>query len=192
MYLVPAEELIKSTAPIALAASKVFGAGGTLLITVGALVSTVGALNAIILTAGQMPLAVAKDGLLPRVFSRVGTYGTPVVSLLISGSVVSILLFMNYNQGLVAAFTFMALLSTLSTLLAYAFCAVAEFYFLRTDERSFEKSKAIVLSSLAFIYSLFAIWGAGVEIVAYSFLLILIGTPIFVLSKNTSIENAKI
>jgi APA family basic amino acid/polyamine antiporter len=86
----------------------------------------------------------------------------------------------------------MALLSTLSTLLAYAFCAVAEFYFLRTDERSYEKSKAIVLSALAFIYSLFAIWGAGVEIVAYSFLLILIGTPIFVLSKNTSVENAKI
>ena len=192
MYLVPAEELMKSTAPIALAASKVFGKAGTLLITVGALVSTVGALNAIILTAGQMPLAVARDGLLPKVFSQVGTYGTPVFSLLISGSVVSILLFMNYNQGLVAAFTFMALLSTLSTLLAYAFSAVAEFYFLRTDEQSFEKSKAIVLSSLAFIYSLFAIWGAGVEIVAYSFLLILIGTPIFVLSKNTRVENAKI
>ena len=192
MYLVPAEELIISTAPIALAASKVFGSGGTMLITIGALISTAGALNAIILTAGQMPLAVAKDGLIPENFGRLGKYGTPTFSLLIAGIVISALLLMNYSEGLVAAFTFMAMLSTLSTLLAYAFSSVSEFYFLREDEASPVKTRAIFLSILAFCYSIFVIWGAGVEIVAYSFLLILLGSPIFVMSKKMRVTHEAI
>ena len=192
IYLVPAEELIISTAPIALAASKVFGSGGTMLITIGALISTAGALNAIILTAGQMPLAVAKDGLIPENFGRLGKYGTPTFSLLIAGIVISALLLMNYSEGLVAAFTFMAMLSTLSTLLAYAFSSVSEFYFLREDQASSAKTKAIFLSILAFCYSIFVIWGAGVEIVAYSFLLILLGSPIFVMSKKMRVTHEAI
>ena len=160
MYLVPAEELIISTAPIALAASKVFGSGGTMLITIGALVSTAGALNAIILTAGQMPLAVAKDGLIPENFGRLGKYGTPTFSLLIAGIVISALLLMNYSEGLVAAFTFMAMLSTLSTLLAYAFSSVSEFYFLREDEASSAKNKSNFSEHISFLLFYFCNLGS--------------------------------
>ena len=96
------------------------------------------------------------------------------------------------REGLVAAFTFMAMLSTLSTLLAYAFSSVSEFYFLREDEASSTKTRAIFLSILAFCYSIFVIWGAGVEIIAYSFLLILLGSPIFVMSKKMRVTHETI
>ena len=182
--VVPADELMVSTAPFALAATKIMGPVGAALITFGALISTLGSLNANALTAGNVALAAAKDNLLPDRFAIISKSGTPSFAFVISGLFVSVLLFLNYTKGLVAAFTFMAMLSTLSTLMAYAFCAVAEFYFLKNDRPGPERSKAIGLAIAAFLYAFFAIWGAGTEIVFYSFMLILIGMPIYALVKK--------
>jgi APA family basic amino acid/polyamine antiporter len=182
--VVPADELMVSTAPFALAATKIMGPVGAALITFGALISTLGSLNANALTAGNVALAAAKDNLLPDRFAILSKNGTPGFAFIISGLFVSVLLFLNYTKGLVAAFTFMAMLSTLSTLMAYAFCAVAEFYFLKNDRSGPERSKAIGFAIAAFLYAFFAIWGAGTEIVFYSFMLILIGMPIYALVKK--------
>jgi len=182
--LVPADELMKSTAPFALAASKVMGPAGAALITLGALVSTLGSLNANTLTAGNVALAAAKDNLLPEQFKRLSDSDTPQFAYIVSGLFISALLTLNYTKGLVAAFTFMAMLSTLSTLMAYAFCAVAEFYFLKSDQPGPERTRAIGLSIATFTYAFFAIYGAGWEIVFYSFMLILMGMPIYALVKK--------
>jgi APA family basic amino acid/polyamine antiporter len=182
--LVPADELINSSAPFALAASKVMGPAGAGLITMGALVSTLGSLNANTLTAGNVALAAAKDNLLPQQFKRLSASGTPQFAYIVSGLFISALLILNYTKGLVAAFTFMAMLSTLSTLMAYAFCAVAEFYFLKSDQPGPERNRAIGLSIATFTYAFFAIYGAGWEIVFYSFMLILMGMPIYALVRK--------
>lgn len=182
--LVPANELENSAAPFALAATKVMGPVGGAIVTIGALISTLGSLNANTLTAGQVPVAAAKDGLLPARFLTLSTSGTPIFSFLVAGVFISFLLILNYSKGLVAAFTFMAMLSTLSTLMAYAFCAIAEFYFLKGDTKSPSRTRAIILAAAAFLYSFFAIWGAGAEIVFYSFLLILLGMPFYALVRK--------
>jgi APA family basic amino acid/polyamine antiporter len=182
--VVPADELIGSSAPFALAATKIIGPVGGAIITVGALISTLGSLNANTLTAGQVPLAAAKDHLLPNKFLTLSRTGTPIFSFVVSGGFMTLLLVLNYTKGLVAAFTFMAMLSTLSTLTAYAFCAVSEFYFLKNDQAGPERNRAIFLSGAAFLYSFFAIWGAGAEIVFYSFMLILIGMPFYALVRE--------
>jgi APA family basic amino acid/polyamine antiporter len=182
--LVPAHELENSAAPFALAATKVMGPVGGAIVTIGALISTLGSLNANTLTAGQVPVAAAKDGLLPARFLILSTSGTPIFSFLVAGVFISLLLILNYSKGLVAAFTFMAMLSTLSTLMAYAFCAIAEFYFLKGDTKSRSRTRAIILAAAAFLYSFFAIWGAGAEIVFYSFLLILLGMPFYALVRK--------
>jgi basic amino acid/polyamine antiporter, APA family len=184
--VVSAEELMGSTAPFSLAATKLMGPVGGAVITIGALISTLGSLNANTFTAGQVPLAAAKDHLLPIKFLSLSKSGTPIFSFLVSGGFISLLLLLNYTKGLVAAFTFMAMLSTLSTLMAYAFSAVAEFYFLKRDRASPERNRAIALSSAAFLYSFFAIWGAGAEIVFYSFMLIMIGMPFYALVREDS------
>ena len=182
--IVPAAELSNSTAPFALAATKVMGPVGGAVITAGALISTLGSLNANALTAGNIALAAARDHLLPNKFSQLGRNGTPTFAYLVTGLCVSLLLIMNFTKGLVEAFTFMAMLSTLSTLLAYAFCAIAEFYFLKSDQPGPERNRAIGLSIAAFAYAFFAIWGAGPEIAFYSLLLILIGMPMYALARR--------
>ena len=182
--VVPADELLISTAPFSLAASKMMGPIGGAFITIGALVSTLGSLNANTLPAGNIPLAAAKDHLFPIRFATVSQAGTPTFSLMVAGCFVTALLLFNYTKGLVEAFTFMAMLSTLSTLMAYAFSAVAEFYFLKSDDPSPERNRAVGLSIAAFLYSFFAIWGAGAEVVFYSFLLIMVGMPFYALVRE--------
>ena len=181
--IVPANELIDSSAPFALAASKILGVTGGTIISIGALVSTLGSLNANTLTAGNLSLAAARDGLLPSRFIFLTKSGTPIFTYLLTGVFVSILLVLNYTKGIVNAFVFMAMLSTLSTLIAYAFCAIAEFKFAQVEKKNQTRNNALLLSCGTFLYAFFAIWGAGIEMIIYSIILILIGTPIYLLKK---------
>ena len=181
--LVPTSELLNSSAPFALAASKILGVTGGIIISMGALISTLGSLDANTLTAGNLSLAAARDGLLPSKFVILSKNGTPIFTYLLTGAFVSILLILNYTKGIVNAFVFMAMLSTLSTLIAYAFCAIAEFKFSRADEKNLQRNNALLISCGTFLYAFFAIWGAGIEMIIYSIILILIGTPIYLFKK---------
>jgi len=181
--LVPASELLNSSAPFALAASKILGVTGGTIISLGALISTLGSLNANTLTAGNLSLAAARDGFLPSKFVILTKNGTPIFTYLLTGVFVSILLILNYTKGIVNAFVFMAMLSTLSTLIAYAFCAIAEFKFARADKKNQQRNNALLISCGTFLYAFFAIWGAGIEMIIYSLILILIGMPIYLLKQ---------
>ena len=182
--IVPPKELINSSAPFALAASKILGVTGGTLITIGALVSTLGSLNANTLTAGNLSLAAARDGLLPSKFVSLTNAGTPIYTYLLTGTFVSILLLLNYTKGIINAFVFMAMLSTLSTLIAYAFCAVAELKFSYSDQKNKQRKYAFLISCGTFLYAIFAMWGAGIEMIIYSIILILIGIPVYVLKTE--------
>jgi amino acid transporter len=74
-------------------------------------------------------------------------------------------------------FTFIILLSTLSTLIPYAFCSLA--VWLMPDQPRPVRGAAVA-SILAFVYAMFAIYGAGAETVFYGFLLLLGGLPVYV------------
>ena len=181
--IVPANEMVNSSAPFSLAASLVLGTTGGVLITIGALISTLGSLNANTLTAGNISFAAANDGLLPRKFKKITHAGTPIFTYILTGAFVSLLLLLNYTKGLINAFIFMAMLSTLSTLIAYAFCSIAELKFSAKDNKSKQKNNAILIASFTLIYSIFTILGAGIEMIIYSLILILLGMPIYVFIK---------
>lgn len=177
MSLVPVDTLGTSTAPFADGAGVLFGSGAAQLVALGAAISCFGALNGWTLVTGQLPMAAAADGLFPAVFARMSRRGTPAVSMVIAGVLASALVAMNYSRGLVDLFTFIILLSTLSTLIPYVFCSLA--VWLMPGQPRLATSGAIV-SALAFAYSMFAIYGAGQDTVFYGFLLMLAGLPVYV------------
>ena len=127
MSLVPAATLATTTAPFADGARALFGNTAASLVAIGAAISCFGALNGWTLVVGQLPLAVAKDGLFPKIFARVSPQGTPVAGMLVAGVLASVLIAANHTRGLVELFTFIILLSTLSTLVPYVFSALATF-----------------------------------------------------------------
>lgn len=180
MSLVAPSALAQSQAPFADAASSIWGATGATLVALGASISAFGALNGWVLLVGQLPLAVARDGLFPRVFAGVSRNGIPVAGMLIAGVLTTILVAVNYTRGLVELFTFFILLSTLTTLVPYTFSSLAVFLVRRGDRRAALSRGMAIVAALAFGYSLWAIAGAGQETVYWGFLLLVSGLPVFV------------
>ena len=179
MGVLPPSTLGQTTAPYAEAARALAGDGAAAVIALGAAISCFGALNGWILIVGQLPMAVAQDGLFPRIFGRLSARGTPVAGLVIGGILATSLISMNYTRGLVELFTFIILLATLSTLVPYAFCSLAGFMTDLEPKRTPALGPSIV-AALAFGYALWAIGGAGAEVVYWGFLLLIAGLPVYV------------
>jgi basic amino acid/polyamine antiporter, APA family len=187
MALVPPAVLADSTAPFADAARTLGGNWAAYAVALGAAISCFGGVNGWILIVGQLPKAIADDGLFPSVFGRTSARGTPAHGMVIAAVLTTTLIAMNYSQRLVDLFTFIILLATLATLVPYVFCSLAGFVLGRRDPRMRMSAGASSVAALAFGYSLWAIGGAGAEVVYWGFLLLLAGLPVYVMkvrSKN--------
>jgi APA family basic amino acid/polyamine antiporter len=181
MAVLPPEALGASTAPFSDAARALAGDRAAVLVALGAAISCFGALNGWILLCGQLPMAIAADGLFPRVFGARSPRGVPARGIVIGGALSTILIAMNYSRRLVDLFTFIILLATLSTLIPYVFSALATFLLpdAGRDGRARRPAGALV-AAVAFGYGLWAIGGAGAEVVYWGFLLLVAGLPVYV------------
>jgi APA family basic amino acid/polyamine antiporter len=182
MAVLPREALGASTAPFSDAARVLAGDAAAKLVGLGAAVSCFGALNGWILLTGQLPLAIAADGLFPRFFAATSARHVPARGILVGGALATVLIAMNYSRGLVDLFTFIILLATLSTLIPYVFSALAVFLIPDRPAGQFSRASTggAVAAGLAFAYGLWAIGGAGAEVVYWGFLLLVAGLPVYV------------
>ncbi len=183
MGVLPADQLGSSAAPVADVAKVMFGTVGGLVVAIGAVISTFGTLNGFTLLSGQVPYGAALDKVFPESLGKVSRFGTPANAIIFSNILASLLIVLNFSQGLVSAFNFIVLLAVTSSLLPYAFCAVAEVMIrLRGGVvmRGGELAKAVILGLLGFVYSMWALVGAGAEAVMLGIVLILAGIPIHV------------
>jgi len=182
MGVIPPATLATSTSPFADAASIMWGPWAANAIAAGAAISCFGALNGWILLQGQVPMAAAADGLLPRTFGRLSPRGTPVSGLVISSALVTVIVAMNYTKGLVSAFTFIILLATLATLVPYAFSSLA-LARMQWAERGHVPARqligALAVTLLALAYSIWAIVGSGGDAILWGSLLLLAGVPVY-------------
>ncbi len=84
--VVPAEELKVSKEPLAQAAKMYYGGWGYWILTLGAMLAFITTGNAGIMGAARYPVALARDGLMPKRFSSVmGKNAIPVPALLLTG-----------------------------------------------------------------------------------------------------------
>lgn len=85
------EQLSSSLTPIADSAEAFMGNFGKILLTIGALLAFVSTGNAGIMAASRYPFALSRDKLLPGFISHVhGRANTPVISILITGVIISL------------------------------------------------------------------------------------------------------
>ena len=180
MMLVPVEVLAESEAPF-VDAAKQLGSWGPGLIAFGALVSTAGSANGNVFLGGQMPMAVAIDGLAPKFLARRNKGHAPVSALVISSVLATLLLLLNLNDTLIGAFTFLISMSTLCTLLPYAISALAEIKHTGTSSKLW-----LALAVLALAYSCMAMLGSGVKLLVWGLVLFLAGLPVYWMSQNRS------
>jgi APA family basic amino acid/polyamine antiporter len=183
MGAVPREVLANSQAPFADAARLMWGDTGYYLVGLGAIVSCFGVLNGWMLLVGQFPAAAARDGIFPAIFGKNNSKGVPAFATAFGASLITILLLFNYSgaPSLVGVFNITILLATLANLIPFVFCSLAEILMrrIRGDHASLPKH-VYLISGVAFVYSCWAIYGAGAETVMQGILLLLAGIPVYV------------
>ncbi len=182
--LIPNDVLQNTPAPFAVAAERLFGHWGALAIALGAIIAALGSLNGFIFIQSQIPMAAARDKLFPSFFGKTSKQGTPVRTLFMTGCIMSIVLWMNYDKSLVEQFTFLITLATLAALTTYLFSIVSEIMISLKERKAVKISfGAVCLSLGALFYTLWAIVGAGQEVFFYGAILFFASTPLFILVK---------
>ena len=173
MMLVPVEQLVVSEAPFVDAAQKL-GPWGSGFIALGVVIATAGGLNGNVFLSAQMPMAVALDGLAPKKFTKLNKGNVPSFSLILSSSIATCLLLLNFSDGLVGAFTFLISMSTLAVLTVYAISALAELRYSWRSARGW-----VFITLLSFAYTILAAAGSGLAVLGYGLILFVIGIGVF-------------
>lgn len=168
--LAPAAELQEAAQPMAMAASRAWGAWAGAAVGAVAAVSCFGALNGWVLLQAQVPMAAARDGLFPRFFARVDDRGTPRLGLMLSSALATVLVLANYQGSLARLFEFAILLSTAAALVPYAVSVLAWFALARGASPTRRTAAAGALA-----YSVFALVGTGTQALLWGAALLAVG-----------------
>jgi APA family basic amino acid/polyamine antiporter len=182
MGVLSAPELSASSAPFAEAAARMWGPAAGKVVAAGAALAAFGVLNGWVLVQGQMPLAPGRDGLFPAAFARLSRRDTPAFGLVLSSILATVLVAANYTRGLVGLFTFTALLGTVTALLAYVGSSLGQILLIFREPARFGgrgARRAVVISAVAFVYSVWAIIGAGWDVMLWGGVLLAAGIPVY-------------
>lgn len=185
-------ELSVSVAPLTDIITRTLGGNVGKLLTIAVVVCILGTTIGWILSTARVSYAAGEDGVFPKFFGKLHPkYGTPVNSLIIGSVLVNILLIMNYQKGMVSAFTFITILATLSFLPVYLLTVAAEIMLMFKNENNFTLNifiKKSIVPLIAFVYTIWTIYGSGAETVMWGFILMLIGIPFYIYNYHKNIK----
>ena len=193
LLLMPAAQLANSNAPFADVARLLWGERPAQLVAFFAAVSGFGALNGWILLQAELPRAMASAGVFPRVFARQSPRHTPTFALMFTSVLVSILVIMNFHTSMAKIFTFMILLSTTACLIMYLLCSLALLSLMSKGRLEGARRGTASLAAVgvaATLYSLWTIVGAGREAALWAAVLLVLGVPVFALSRASAAKSA--
>ena len=182
--LLPPEQAAQSGAPLADFVALHWGAAAGTALAIFAAISAFGALNGWILLQGEMPWAMAKDGVLPSWLAASSGRGTPVRAYLVSGVMLSLVLLFNHSRSMADLFKFLILLATTASLVPYLACSLAALVLARRgrlDSGALLPAVAIVTA----IFAAWAIWGAGPEAIGWGAVLLASGVPVYLLMRGS-------
>jgi arginine:agmatine antiporter len=179
MGVVPRDRLIGSIAPFQDAASTMWGPWAGYVVSVGVIVSSIGALNGWTLLMAQVPMAAAQDGLFPPLFGRLSPRGVPALGIVVSAGLATALLLVEVSgaPGFAAVYNLIVSLSTMAAVIPYAFCALACGLIAARDGK---RARIGVIECIAFAFSAFTLYGCGATAVLYGLMLLIFGIPVYV------------
>jgi len=180
MGLLPNEALRTSHAPFAEAARIAIGAPGAIIISVCAVLKSVGSLGGWMLLVGQSAQAAAHDGMFPRVFARLNANGVPGTGLIIVAVLMTIVLFATMSPTLADQFNHIVDLAVILIIVPYVYSAVAVVKVIYDEglpRTTFRIYKWIALAAV--VYCLWAVIGGDPETVVHALVALLISVPLY-------------
>lgn len=182
VLMLPAALTAASPAPFSLFVETYGGAKTGLAIAAFGAISALGALNGWVMVQGELPAAMARDGLFPAFLGRASANGTPRNAHLFTTSLLTMVILMNSSRSMAAMFEFLIVLTTAIVLVMYLGCVASAVMLIRKGQMQASAGFGVILA-LAAVYSLWTIYGAGYEALGWGLALLLAGLPVFGLMR---------
>ena len=176
VLILPPSELAASQAPFQLFVERFWGYGAAVAVAAFAAIAAIGALNGWVLIQGEVPLGMARAGLLPAWFGRTSARDVPVRVLIVASTLASLLVWFNSSKSLSGVFAFAALLTTCASLWLYLAICVAALI----------RRVAMAAAAIGTGFALFAFWGAGAQASGLSLVLMLTALPVYWLRPRSA------
>ena len=164
----------------------VVGHWGAVFISVGLLVSVLGAYLAWSLICAEVLSAAARDADLPKLFAKENANKVPAAALWLSNIVVQLFVISTYWSR--DAFTLMLSMTSVMTLIPFFLVALYGFLLVKRGEtyelRPEERQSDYIIATLAVIYTAFLLYAAGWKFTVLSGLLYAPGTLLYVWTRR--------
>ena len=175
--LMPAEQIAGSGAPMADFIGRYWGGPAATLMALFAAIAAFGALNGWILMQGELPWAMARDGVFPAWLSRLSRFGTPARAHVAASVPMTAILLLNGWRSMTDLFGFLILLATAASLIAYLACSLAAL-------RLRLSAPLMPLFALGALFSMWTLWGAGLEALRWGVVLLVSGVPVYFIARS--------
>jgi basic amino acid/polyamine antiporter, APA family len=184
--VVPRDQLVTSIAPFSDAARAMWGSWAANVVAVAVIVSSIGALNGWTLLMGQVPMAAARDHLFPEVFGRLSSRDVPAIGIMLSSALATGLVLVQVvgASKWAAVYTMLVSLATMTGVISYVFCALADGLIAVGGAARGVLPRIGVVEVVAFLFSMFTLYGCGPTPVLYGLLLLLFGIPVYVWQQH--------
>jgi len=180
MGIIPIEQLAKSNAPFAVAASQIAGPIGGIVIALCAVFKAGSSLIGWTLTISQSANAAAKDGLFPSIFAQADARGIPVKNLLVSGVLMTGIVLVTISSSLSQQFTQIIDMAIILTLLPYMYSGVA---FLKISNVAgcarWHHYLVVSIVAVVSVYCLWVVAGSEASLTRSALILLLASVPLY-------------
>lgn len=180
LFLLPGDALANSPAPFALLIATYWSPDAAAVIGLFAAISAIGALNGWTLIQGEMPLDMARRGMMPGWFAQTGRNGIAVRGLIVSALLSSALVVANASSSLAGIYTFILLLTTSVTLWLYLAVALV----------ALKERVAVGIASIGLAFGIWTLIGTGWEAALLGLALMLGGLPLYWLARREAALDA--
>lgn len=172
----PAKELAASPAPLSLFVEQFWGSGAGVFIALLTAVSGIGYVNSAVLLQGELPLTAVRGGMMPAWAAPTNRHDVAVRPMVL-GSVLSAVLMVGGATGVGAhLLDFMLRLTTAAAIWIYIGVALSALMLRRSR----------VWAAISILFSLWVLYGAGIEAGGLGIVLILLGLPLYYATRRFS------
>ncbi len=164
----------------------VVGHWGSIFVSIGLIISVLGAYLAWSLICAEVLFAAAKNNDMPKVFAEENVNKVPANALWLTNSLVQLFIISTYwSQD---AFTLMLNLTSVMALIPYLFVAgygvliakLGESYHTRPEDRK----RDLIVATLGVLYTLFMIYAGGIKLLLLSAILYAPGTALYIWARR--------
>ncbi len=182
MGIIPAAELQNSHAPFAEVARIAIGPVAAIIISICAVLKSVGSLGGWMLLVGQSAKAAADDGMFPKVFGRLNRNGVPGSGLIIVSGLMTLVLFATMSPTIAGQFSRAVDLAVILIIVPYIYSAIALIN-LQAIHQDTGTSRIVyrVCALVAVFYCLWAVVGGDEHTVLNAFVALLLSVPLYLL-----------